>query len=372
MPAAASLGRQDGQRISDTTGSAQGAVDAATKLVNVENVVDIVGALMSAPPSPRPTASSCRTGVDCRSRRPRTSPDMTTLRGQRLGVPRRAVGCLSGPGALAKLTYGPGRQEGGADLRQQRLRRCSTKAFADSCKELGGAITAEVKHEEKQPSARPSCATLAKRQAGGAGHHRRMPAIPACTLVEGSRWRTASFKRFVGTDGLRDNLADREDRRRQPEGTHSSPRLFAARARRRTSSTSSTPRSSRPPRTRSSSARSMTRCAWRRSPSSRPAATDRAKVRDAAASPSPTAPGEVGRSRRLGQAVELIKAGKDIDYTGATELDGVRRRGRRRRRHRPLRGRRHGLQGSPGWSRRESRRLRDDEEGPERSGPYRT
>jgi ABC-type branched-subunit amino acid transport system substrate-binding protein len=33
--------------IGDTTGSSQGAVDAATKLVNVENVADIVGALMS-------------------------------------------------------------------------------------------------------------------------------------------------------------------------------------------------------------------------------------------------------------------------------------------------------------------------------------
>src|SRR5688572_30962144 len=33
--------------VGDTTGSSQGAVDAATKLVNVENVAGIVGALMS-------------------------------------------------------------------------------------------------------------------------------------------------------------------------------------------------------------------------------------------------------------------------------------------------------------------------------------
>jgi branched-chain amino acid transport system substrate-binding protein len=64
--------------IGDTTGSSQGAVDAATKLVNVENVAGIVGALMSGTTLAAANSVVVPTGI-MQISPTATSPEMTSL-----------------------------------------------------------------------------------------------------------------------------------------------------------------------------------------------------------------------------------------------------------------------------------------------------
>jgi branched-chain amino acid transport system substrate-binding protein len=298
--------------VGDTTGSAQGAVDAATKLVNVENVAAVVGALMSGTTIAAANSVIIPTGV-AQISPTATSPDMT-------GLPDsdwvfRVVPSDAYQGqVLAKLTMDQGVKNVALTYANNDYAAPLAKSFADAYKALGGTIAAEVKHEEKQPSYTTELATLAKDKpealviiayAGDSG----------LTLVK-EALENGLFKRFVGTDGLRDNLliekigadnlkdsfftspsspkseaADKFDALYAGKFQTTKDKIFIGQV---------------------YDSVMLAALAIQQAGS-----TDRAKVRDALRQVA-NAPGEAVGPGDWAKAVELIKAGKDIDYTGAT------------------------------------------------------
>lgn len=298
--------------IGDTTGSAQGAVDAATKLVNVENVAAVVGALMSGTTIAAANSVIIPTGVTQISPTA-TSPDMTTL-ADKDWVFRVVPSDAYQGQVLAKLTMDQGVKSVALTYANNDYAAPLAKAFADSYKALGGTIAAEVKHEEKQPSYTTELATLAKDKpealviiayAGDSG----------LTIVK-EALENGLFKRFIGTDGLRDNLliekigadnlkdsfftspsspkseaADKFDALYAGKFQTTKDKIFIGQV---------------------YDTVMLAALAIQQAGS-----TDRAKVRDALRQVA-NAPGEAVGPGDWAKAVELIKAGKDIDYTGAT------------------------------------------------------
>ena len=298
--------------VGDTTGSAQGAVDAATKLVNVENVAAVVGALMSSTTIAAANSVVIPTGVTQISPTA-TSPDMTTLADNDWVFRVVPSDAYQGQ-VLAKLTMDQGVKSVALTYANNDYAAPLAKAFSDAYKALGGTITAEVKHEEKQPSYTTELATLAKDKpealvliayAGDSG----------LTIVK-EALENGLFKRFIGTDGLRDNLliekigadnlkdsfftspsspkseaADKFDALYTAKFQTTKDKIFIGQV---------------------YDSVILAALAIQQAGS-----TDRTKVRDALrtiANP----PGEPVGPGDWAKAVELIKAGKDIDYTGAT------------------------------------------------------
>jgi branched-chain amino acid transport system substrate-binding protein len=298
--------------IGDTTGSAQGAVDAATKLVNVENVADIVGALMSSTTLAAANSVIVPTGV-MQISPTATSPDMTTL-ADKDWVFRVVPSDAYQGQVLAKLTLDQGVKTVALTYANNDYAAPLAKAFADSYKALGGVITAEVKHEEKQPSYTTELATLAKDKpdalviiayAGDSG----------LTLVK-EALENGLFKRFIGTDGLRDNLLIEKigaDNLKDSFFTSpSSPKSAAADKFNELYTAKFQTTKDKIFIGQVYDSVMLAALAIQQAGS-----TDRAKVRDAlraVANP----PGEPVGPGDWAKAVELIKAGKDIDYTGAT------------------------------------------------------
>jgi len=298
--------------IGDTTGSAQGAVDAATKLVNVENVADIVGALMSSTTLAAANSVTIPTGV-MQISPTATSPDMTTL-ADKDWVFRVVPSDAYQGQVLAKLTMDQGVKKVALTYANNDYAAPLAKAFADSYKALGGTITAEVKHEEKQPSYTTELATLAKDQpealviiayAGDSG----------LTLVK-EALENGLFKRFIGTDGLRDNMLIEKigaDNLKDSFFTSpSSPKSEAADKFNELYAAKFQTTKDKIFIGQVYDSVMLAALAIQQAGS-----TDRTKVRDAlrqVANP----PGEPVGPGDWAKAVELIKAGKDIDYTGAT------------------------------------------------------
>ena len=298
--------------IGDTTGSAQGAVDAATKLVNVENVAAVVGALMSGTTIAAASSVIVPTGVTQISPTA-TSPDMTTLPDNdwvfRV-VPSDAYQGL----VLAKLTMDQGVKTVALTYANNDYATPLAKAFADAYKALGGTIAAEVKHEEKQPSYTTELATLAKDKpealvviayAGDSG----------LTLVK-EALENGLFKRFIGTDGLRDNLLIEKigaDNLKDSFFTSpSSPKSAAADKFNEIYTTKFQTTKDKIFIGQVYDSVMLAALAIQQAGS-----TDRTKVRDALRTVA-NAPGEAVGPGDWAKALELIKAGKDIDYTGAT------------------------------------------------------
>ena len=298
--------------IGDTTGSAQGAVDAATKLVNVENVADIVGALMSSTTLAAANSVTIPTGV-MQISPTATSPDMTTL-ADKDWVFRVVPSDAYQGQVLAKLTMDQGVKKVALTYANNDYAAPLAKAFADSYKALGGTITAEVKHEEKQPSYTTELATLAKDQpdalviiayAGDSG----------LTLVK-EALENGLFKRFIGTDGLRDNMLIEKigaDNLKDSFFTSpSSPKSEAADKFNELYAAKFQTTKDKIFIGQVYDSVMLAALAIQQAGS-----TDRTKVRDAlrqVANP----PGEPVGPGDWAKAVELIRAGKDIDYTGAT------------------------------------------------------
>jgi branched-chain amino acid transport system substrate-binding protein len=292
--------------IGDTTGSSQGAVDAATKLVNVENVSAVVGALMSGTTIAAANSVIVPTGITQISPTA-TSPEMTNFADQDWVF--RYQGQV-----LAKLTMDEGVKKVALTYANNDYAAPLAKAFADHYKSLGGTITAEVKHEEKQPSYTTELATLSKggpealviiAYAGDSG----------LTLVKESL-ENGLFKRFVGTDGLRDNLLIEKigaDNLKDSFFTSpSSPKSEAADKFNEIYAAKFDSTKDKIFIGQVYDSVMLAALAIQQAGS-----TDRAKVRDALRQVA-NAPGEPVGPGDWAKAVELIKGGKDIDYTGAT------------------------------------------------------
>jgi len=187
--------------VGDTTGSTQGAVDAATKLVNVENVPVVVGALMSGTTLAAANAVTIPSGV-LQISPTATSPDFTSLKDNdyvfRI-VPSDAYQGV----VLAKLVLDQGIKTVALTYANNDYATPLATGFAEAYKKGGGTVTAEVKHEEKQQSYSAELGTLAKDKpealvviayAGDSG-----------TTIVKEALENGLFNRFIGTDGLRDN-----------------------------------------------------------------------------------------------------------------------------------------------------------------------
>jgi branched-chain amino acid transport system substrate-binding protein len=298
--------------VGDTTGSSQGAVDAATKLVNIENAAAIVGALMSGTTIAAANSVIVPTGV-AQISPTATSPDMTTLADNDWVFRVVPSDAYQGQ-VLAKLTMDQGVKSVALTYSNNDYAAPLAKAFADSYKKLGGTITADVKHEEKQPSYTTELATLSKgapealviiAYAGDAG----------LTLVK-EALENGLFKRFIGTDGLRDNLLiekiGAENLKDSFFTSPSSPKSEAADAFDKLYAEKFQTTKDKIFIGQVYDSVILAALAIQQAGS-----TDRAKVRDAlrqVANP----PGEPVGPGDWAKAVELIAGGKDIDYTGAT------------------------------------------------------
>jgi branched-chain amino acid transport system substrate-binding protein len=192
-------GLLDGQAVAvygDTTGSSQGAVDAAQKLANVEN------ALMSGTTIAAAEAVSIPSGI-VQISPTATSPAMTDLKDDDLIY--RIVPSDNFQGeVLAKMVLDEGINKVAVTYVNNDYGVGIGQTFMDAYKNAGGEIVAEVKHEEKKDSYRSELATLAK------GDPQALVVIAYAGDSGGKIVKQAIegglFTRFIGTDGLRDDL----------------------------------------------------------------------------------------------------------------------------------------------------------------------
>ena len=296
----------------DTTGNPQGAVDAGSKLVNVENVAAIVGPLMSG--TTIPAASSVAVPAHILLLSPTaTSPQLTDLEDQDFVFRTVPSDAYQGQ-VLAKLTLDQGVKKVALTYANNDYAAPLAASFKDAYVKAGGVITAEVKHEEKQPTYVSELANLKKDSpealvviayAGDSG----------VTIVR-EALENGLFTRFIGTDGLRDNLLIKEiGEDKLKTSFFTSP---------------SSPKSEMGDRFEKLYVAAykttqdkifigqvydsimLTALAIEKAGS-----TDRVKVRNALREIA-NAPGEIVGPGDWKKAKELIDAGKDIDYTGAT------------------------------------------------------
>jgi branched-chain amino acid transport system substrate-binding protein len=202
-------GLLDGKAVAvygDTTGAAQAAVDAATKLVNIENVPIIMGALMSGTTISAAEAVSIPAGV-VQISPSATSPAITGMKDNDLLF--RIVPSDNYQGAvLAKMVLDEGIKKVAVTYVNNDYGVGIGNTFIDAYKAAGGEVVAAEKHEEKKNSYRSELATLAKSgaealvvvaYAGDSG------STIVKQAIEGGL-----FTRFIGTDGLRDEALIKE------------------------------------------------------------------------------------------------------------------------------------------------------------------
>lgn len=188
--------------VGDSACNPQSSVDAATKLINVEQVTAIFGAMCSGAHIAAVNSVAVPNGVVMVSGTA-TSPQVTTLKDNDLAfrtVPSDGFqGAASARNVLARGTrkvavtyvnndYGTGLAE----------------AFKETFEAGGGTVTAFLAHEDKKASYRSELATLAKGGAdtlvifaysGGSG----------LTLLRQSL-ENAYFEKFIASDGMKDDL----------------------------------------------------------------------------------------------------------------------------------------------------------------------
>ena len=192
--------------VGDSQAAAQPAIDAATKLVNIENVPIVVGALASGSTIAAANAVTIPAGV-VQISPTATAPTMTDIKDGDMLF--RVVPSDNYQGAvLAKVVLDEGIKKLAVTYVNNDYGVGIASTFADAYKKLGGTITAFEKHEDKKDSYRSELATLAKdgpealvviAYASGSGSKIVKQAI------EGGL-----FTRFIGTDGLRDEALIKE------------------------------------------------------------------------------------------------------------------------------------------------------------------
>lgn len=186
--------------VGDTQGGAQTAVDAAGKLVNLEKVAVVMGALMSGTTMAAANAVTIPAGVVLLSPTA-TTPAMTGLADK--DTVYRLVPSDNYQGeVLARMVLKAGIKKVAVTYVNNDYGVGIGSTFIDAYKAAGGTITAAAKHEEKKNSYRSELATLT---AGGPealvviAYAGDSGGVIVKQSIEGGL-----FKRFIGTDGLRD------------------------------------------------------------------------------------------------------------------------------------------------------------------------
>ncbi len=186
----------------DTTGTSQGAVDAAGKLANIENVPVIMGALMSGTTIAAAEAVSIPAGI-VQISPTATSPAMSGLKDADLVY--RVVPSDNYQGAvLARMVLAEGIKKVAVTYVNNDYGVGIGQTFMAAYKAAGGEVVAEQKHEEKKDSYRSELATLSK--AGAEALVVIAYAGDSGVKIVKQSIEGGLFTRFIGTDGLRDDL----------------------------------------------------------------------------------------------------------------------------------------------------------------------
>ena len=186
--------------VGDTQGGAQTAVDAASKLVNLEKVAVVMGAFMSGTTMAAANAATIPAGVVLLSPTA-TTPAMTNLADK--DTVYRLVPSDNYQGeVLARMVLKAGIKKVAVTYVNNDYGVGIGGTFIAAYKAAGGTVTAEAKHEEKKNSYRSELATLT------AGGPEALVVIAYAGdsggVIVKQSLEGGLFKRFIGTDGLRD------------------------------------------------------------------------------------------------------------------------------------------------------------------------
>ena len=188
--------------VGDTGCNAQASVDAATKLINVEQVVAIVGALCSGATIGAANNVAIPSNVVMVSPAS-TSPEITGLKDNDLIFRVAPTDAYQGK-VLARYVKDKGIKSVAVTYVNNDYGVGLAETFSSAYEALGGKITGQEKHEDKKASYRAELATLAKGKpdalvvlayAGGSG----------LTIIRQSL-ENGFFSKFVGADGMRDKV----------------------------------------------------------------------------------------------------------------------------------------------------------------------
>ncbi|MEE2744252.1 MAG: ABC transporter substrate-binding protein [Bdellovibrionota bacterium] len=311
-------GRELKLTVGDSKCSAEGGADAAKKLVNINKVSGIVGALCSGASTAAASGVAVPAGVVMISPAS-TAPTLTTLKDNDLFyrvIPSDAYQGIY----LANLVLKKGIKKVSMTFVNNDYGVGLAKSFRDNYKKAGGQIVAESKHEDKKASYRSELATLRK---GGP------EALVLIAYSEGSgqtimrqALENKFFNRFVGADGMiSEKLVKRIGVKQLKSSFFSRP--VASKTRAATKWEKNFGQFSKH-KLKSIFAReaydaAMILALAIQKGGSDDRATVKANIRAVS-----KAPGEIIEPGEWKKAVELIAAGKDINYNGAAgdhELD---------------------------------------------------
>ncbi|KZK94467.1 MULTISPECIES: ABC transporter substrate-binding protein [unclassified Pseudovibrio] len=316
-------GLLDGQTmklvVADSQASAQPSVDAAGKLVNIENVVAIMGALSSGATIAAANAVAIPNGV-LQVSPTATAPSMTNLEDN--DYVYRIVPSDNYQGkVLARAVLEEGFKKVAITYVNNDYGVGIGNTFKVEYENLGGVVTKFSKHEDKKNSYRGELATLASSGAD---------ALVVIAYAAGSGAKIVKqslengfFEKFIGTDGLRDDiliqqigavaLASSFFTSPSSPSSNAATEAFHARFDETFGGGSDKPFVDQ-----AYDATMLIALAIQQAGS-----TDRAAVKNALRSVA-NAPGEIVGPGEWAKARELISAGKDINYegvSGAHEFD---------------------------------------------------
>lgn len=184
--------------VADSQCDPKAGVDAGNKVVNVEQVVAIIGASCSGATNGMVQAVSIPAGVVSLSESA-TAPSITDLKDNDLVFRVSASDAYQGV-AIAKLAIDKGFKKVAVSYANDDYNAGIAAVFEKSFKEMGGTVTATQAHEPNKPSYRSEISTLAK---GG-------PEALALFAYYGSSGiaiirnslENGFFNKFVGAEGM--------------------------------------------------------------------------------------------------------------------------------------------------------------------------
>jgi branched-chain amino acid transport system substrate-binding protein len=195
-------GKQLAVTVADTQGAPQTAVDAANKLVNAEHVPIVVGPLLSGTVLASAQSVIIPAGV-VQISPSATTPALTKLKDHDWVFRVVPSDAYQGP-VLARLLMDKGLKRVALTYANDDYAVGIAGTFRAAYKKLGGVITTDLQHDEKKKTFRTELAALAKNKpqalvliafAGASG----------VTIVKESL-EGGFFTQFVGTDSLRDKV----------------------------------------------------------------------------------------------------------------------------------------------------------------------
>ncbi|MGI9332112.1 MAG: ABC transporter substrate-binding protein [Gammaproteobacteria bacterium] len=188
--------------VADTQAAAQPAVDAANKLVGAENVVALYGALSSGATMASASAVSVANGV-LQISPTSTTPELTDLEDNDYVFRVLPADDYQGR-VLAKIVREEGIDKVAITYVNNDYGVGIGNAFKNEFEKAGGTVTGFQVHEEKKNSYRSELATLA----GGGAQALVLIAYAGDSGIKIVRQSLENgfFEKFIGTDGLRDNL----------------------------------------------------------------------------------------------------------------------------------------------------------------------